>query len=251
MMKKEIDSENGEQVAPSVPAKKTESNASSLPNVQSQTGQEWVRMEDVVWLQQSLDQAEKGINLLKKKKKQLEDNKMNVVSSYTTTKEELGRLQQKYSEMEKTHQMYCTRVEGLERELVACKDKIFSLQPPSQVTDSEILRGWKALCAQIDQWIDDESGGMDDVRPLLIEGRLENGSLKSSIERLEKLERSDGLISGNPCILDGVIRAMIYDILLEEILAENVSMPGLTPEMVELLFMLEKSLEGLEPRRGR
>ena len=251
MMKTETDSENGEQAAPPVPTKKTESNASSLRNVQSQKGQKLVRMEAVVRLHQSLDQAEKRINFLEKKNKQLEDSKISVGSSYMNTKEELGRLQQEYVEMEEIHQMYCSRVQGLERELVACKDKIFSLQPPSQVTDSEIRRGWKALCAQIDQWVDDESGGMDDIRPLLIEGRLKNCSLKSSLEQIEKLETSDGLISGNPGILDDVIRTMIYDILLEKVLAENVSMLGLTPEMVEQLSMLEKSLEGLEPRRGR
>lgn len=247
-MKKETDTENVNQVAPPVPTKKMEPNASSLLITQSQTGRKYVRMEDVVLLQKSLKQAGERINLLEKEKKQLEDNEMIVISSNKSTKEELGRLQQKYSEMMETHQMYCS---GLERELMACKDKIFSLQPPAQVTDSEIRRGWKSLCAQIDQWVDDESGGMDDIRPLLIEGSLENGSLKSSIEQLVKLETSDGLISGNPCILDDVIRTMIYHIILEEVLAENVSMPGLTPELVEQLSMLERNLEDLEPRRGR
>ena len=250
-MKKETDMENGTQVAPPVPSKKRQSNASSLLIEQSQTGQKWIRMEDVVWLQQSLEKAFKKINLLEKKKKQLEDNERIVESSSTNTKEELGRLEQKYSEMEKSHQMCCSRIEGLGRELEACKDKIFSLQPPAQVTDSEIRRGWKSLCAQIDQWVDDESGGMDDIRPFLVEGKLKNVSLQSSIEQLVKLETSDGLISGNPCILDHVIRAMIYEVLLEDVFAENVSMPGLTPEMIELLAMLEKNLEGLEPRRGR
>ena len=246
-MKKEIDSKDRKQVAPPVPAKTSEPNTSSLRIQQSRTDQGSVPV--VNKLRQSLDQAEKRILVLEKNIRQLEENEI-VLSSHEAKKEELGKLQQKYSEIEKTHQMYISRVGDLERELVACKDKIFSLQPPTQVTDLEIRRGWKTLCAQIDQWIDDESGGMDDVRPLLVEGRLKNVSLKSSIEQLEKLETSDGIISRNPCILDDVIRTMIHDILWKELLAENVGMAGLTPENTELLTILEKSLEGLEPPRG-
>lgn len=195
-------------------------------------------------------ETEKKIHVLVQENDQLEHDKIEIASCLNSSREEVGKLQKRQFDTEESLHAYRMKAEDLDRELVACKDEIFGLQPPGQVTDAEICQEWEDLCAHIDQWIDDESGHMDDL-PRAITKNKPNTPLDSAVENLQSLEKHHSLVSQNSGFLDDVTRHIIHDFLRTKILDDSVSMLGLHSDERKLLATLEKSLAGLKPRRGK
>ena len=148
----------------------------------------------------------------------------------------------------KTH----LKLQAKEDELQKCKDELFDLQPPSQISDAQIGIEWGRLCANITRWIDDQAGG--------------TGSLYSELKRLRHMDKFNDMValywgddrqelahhaSRYPYIIDVLIRYNIHCLLEETVFAESVYMFGLPRKSAELLTLIEKQMKALEPQRGK
>ena len=147
----------------------------------------------------------------------------------------------------KTH----LKLQAKEEELQKCKDELFALQPLSPISDAQIGHEWERLCGAITQWIDDQAGGM--------------GSLQSELKRLRQRDEFSDTVdlywgadrqelalrsSRYPDIIDVLIRYNIHCLLEKRVFDESVYMFGLGGRSAELLTMIEKQMNALEPRRG-
>ena len=144
------------------------------------------------------------------------------------------------------------KLQAKEEELQKCKDELFDLQPPSQVSDAQIGKEWERLCGNITSWIDDQGGGTGSVCSELKKLRHKD-EFKDSVVPYWGNDRQDLVqhASHYPYIIDVLIRYNIHCLLDERIFDESVYMFGLRRRSAELLTMLEKQMNALEPRRGK
>ena len=179
-----------------------------------------------------------------------ENDKFNQL--YKTTTTQLENLRAEKSNMEEVARKTHLKLQAKEEELQKCKDELFDLQPPSQISDVQIGNEWEMLCGNITRWIDDQAGGM--------------GSLYSELKRLKQLDQFTKTIAfywGDdrqelarhanryPNIIDMLIRYNIHCLLEERVFDESVYMFGLQRRSAELLTMIENQMSALEPRRGK
>ena len=171
---------------------------------------------------------------------------------YKTTTTQLESLRAEKANMEEIARKTHLKLQAKEEELQKCKDELFDLQPPSQISDVEIGNEWEMLCGNITRWIDDQAGGM--------------GSLSSELKRLKQLDKFTKTIAffwGDdrqelarhanryPNIIDVLIRYNIHCLLEEMVFDESIYMFGLQRKSAELLTMIENQMGALEPRRGK
>ena len=171
---------------------------------------------------------------------------------YKTTTCQLEELRAEHAEVEAIARKTYLKLQAKEEELKKCKDELFDLQPPSQISDAQIDNEWQRLCGNITRWIDDQAGG--------------TGSLYSELKRLTQMDEFDETLAlywGNdrqelaqhavryPYITDGLIRYNIHCLLEERVFDESVYMFGLRRRSAKLLTMIEKQMDALEPRRGK
>lgn len=170
---------------------------------------------------------------------------------YKTTTTQLEKLRAEKANTEEIARKTHLKLQAKEEELQKCKDELFDLQPPSQISDIQIGNEWEMLCGNITRWIDDQAGGM--------------GSLYSELKRLRQLDQFTKTIAfywGDdrqelarhanryPNIIDVLIRYNIHCLLEERVFDESVYMFGLQRKSAELLTMIENQMSALEPRRG-
>ncbi len=170
---------------------------------------------------------------------------------YKTTTAQLEKLRAEKAEVDETARKTHLKLQAREEELQKCKDELFDLQPPSQISDAQIGNEWERLCGNITRWIDDQAGGM--------------GSLYSELKRLRQMDKFNDTValywgddrqelahhaSRYPYIMDVLIRYNIHCLLEEKVFSERVYMFGLGYRSAELLTMIEKQMNALEPRRG-
>ena len=171
---------------------------------------------------------------------------------YKTTTTQLEKLRAEKAKTEEIARKTHLKLQAKEEELQKCKDELFDLQPPSQISDVQIGNEWEMLCGNITRWIDDQAGGM--------------GSLSSELKRLKQLNQFTKTISfywgidrqelahhanSYPNIIDMLIRYNIHCLLEETVFHESVYMFGLQRKSAELLTMIENQMSALEPRRGK
>lgn len=148
-------------------------------------------------------------------------------------------------------QIALIRVEDISEELRKCKDELFNLQPPNQVADTQIGAEWEALCSSITTWIDDQSGGIGDLRCRLIE--LKGKELSKSFDEYwgEDRQLIANAYSKTSNILDELLRYNIHCLLEDRVFDDRVYMVGLRSSDAELLHVIEQNLGKLEPQRGK
>ena len=171
---------------------------------------------------------------------------------YKTTTTQLEKLRVEKANMEEIARKTHSKLQAKEEELQKCKDELFDLQPPSQISDVQIGNEWETLCGNITRWIDDQAGGM--------------GSLNSELKRLRQSDQFTKTIAFHwgddrqelarhanryPNIIDVLIRYNIHCLLEERVFDESVYMFGLQRKSAELLTMIENQMSALEPRRGK
>lgn len=137
----------------------------------------------------------------------------------------------------------------LSENLTECKDDLLRLQPPSQISDSEVSEQYLNLHQQISRWVDDET---EDSQ--LLEQRFESLSMnnKDFPESLRKYLESDHLRIAKkyPNAQLYVLRRIIQRYLDDCILSDEIHLFGLDPNMIDLLKGMEQGMRRLEPRRG-
>ena len=144
------------------------------------------------------------------------------------------------------------RVQEITEDLQKCKDELFNLQPPNQVSDTHISAEWEALCSGITTWIDDHSGGIEDLRIRLRELSTNKEFSKALSEYWgEDRQLIANHYSQGSHILDELLRYNIHCFLEEKVFGDRVYMVGLYPPEAKLLLTIERKLAQLEPRRGK
>lgn len=139
---------------------------------------------------------------------------------------------------------------SLQENLTECKDDLLRLQPPSQISDSELSEQYSNLHQQISKWVDDET---EDSQ--LLEKCFEDLSItKEDLpELLRKALSNEHLRLGKkqPSSLPLILRYIINSHLDQHIFREDIHLFGLDDHNTRLLRGIELGMKKLEPPRGK
>ncbi|KAF6226264.1 hypothetical protein HO133_009130 [Letharia lupina] len=199
---------------------------------------------------------------LKKKIKTLQNESTELKKKYKTlqnghdviheqrTAQLLSDVEGRRKQADSNTQIALLKVQELSEELQKCKDELFNLQPPNPVADTHISAEWDALCSSITTWIDDQSGGVEDLRTRF----RELNSNKKCSKALAKYWGEDRQLIANHYsqssnILDEILRYNIHCFLEAEVFDDRVYMVGLSTSEAKLLLKIEREMAKLEPRR--
>ena len=171
---------------------------------------------------------------------------------HKSTTAQLQKVEGRKKQAEVNTQMALMRVEELSEELQQCKDELFNLQPPNQVADTQIGAEWETLCSGITSWIDNQSGGIEDLRTQLRD-------LKAETELSEALDQYWGedrqLLANHysiqPNIFEELIRYNIHRLLEDRIFHDRVYMVGLHQTEAKTLHTIERLMATMTPPRGK
>ena len=199
-------------------------------------------------LQVAYNQSQDELNEVKKKYQTLESGNATL---YKRMNDQVLEVEGRRKEAEAKTQVALFKIQDVSEELQRCKDELFNLQPPNQVADTSISAEWEALCANITNWIDDQAGGIDDLRSQLRE-------LKAKEEFSDIIDRYWGKdrqllanhYSKEISILDDLLRFNIHCLLENRVFDGRVYMVGMRCSDAELLRTIELDMAGREPQRG-
>lgn len=136
----------------------------------------------------------------------------------------------------------------LNENLTECKDDLLRLQPPSQMSDSELSEQYSNLHQQISKWVDDETEDS-----LFLEQRFENLSASNEPpELLRKCLTIDHFRLGKkyPQSQPLILRYIIHYYLDQHIFRDDIHLFGLDSQFTAFLRGIEQGMRELEPRRG-
>ena len=137
----------------------------------------------------------------------------------------------------------------LNENLTECKDDLLRLQPPTQISDSELAEQYSNLHQQISRWVDDET---EDSQ--LFEQRFDNLSTTGddAPELLRKYLSSEHLRLGKkyPSSQPLILRYIIQCHLDHYIFRDDIHLFGLNPQNTILLRGIEQGMRALKPERG-
>ena len=137
------------------------------------------------------------------------------------------------------------RIAVLDRELQACKDDLFRMQPMSQVPDSTIAQRFESLDDQICNWIETQiSRFMDEWQ-----GKHHGDQPKlfdHDGDRTTKLFLAFYPNTGG----EYMVRSTIHYYLQKELLGDKILLFGLSEVDVGWLKWIEQSMSRLQPQRG-
>lgn len=137
----------------------------------------------------------------------------------------------------------------LNENLTECKDDLLRLQPPSQISDSELSEQYMNLHQQISKWVDDET---EDSQ--LLEQRFENLSTSNEEppELLRRCLTGDHFRLGKkyPQSQPLILRYIIQCHLDQHVFRDDILLFGLDSKYTDLLRGIEHGMRDLEPQRG-
>ena len=128
-----------------------------------------------------------------------------------------------------------------EGDLTKCKDKIFSLQRVTQVTDSAILKLFDRLGQQVVQWIDRKVTDYEQAHP---EAEPE------AIFAVGEDKRAKKFLQLYPEAGEHLARYLIHHFLHDNVLGKKIYFLGLPEETACLLRKAEHEMAKLDPPRG-
>ena len=171
---------------------------------------------------------------------------------YKTSTAQLEKLRAEKAGLEEFVTKAQAKLQAKENELQKCKDALFDLQPPSQISDVQLGSEWDRLCGNIAQWIDDQIVGMTSLHAGLKKLRIED-RLTDTVRRYWGEDRYDlaQYADRYPSLMDLLIRYNIHCLLERTIFSESVYMVGLRQSTAELLAAIEQQMKVVEPRKGR
>ena len=187
---------------------------------------------------------------LKKKKKTLQNERD--VNHEQRTAQLISDIEGRRKQADANTQIALLKVQELSEELQKCKDELFNLQPPNPVADTHISAEWNALCSSITTWIDDQSGGIEDLRIQLRELNA-NDQYSKALAKYWGDDRQfiANHFSQSSSILDEILRYNIHCFLEAKVFDDRVYMVGIPPSEAKLLLTIEREMAKLEPRRGK
>ena len=132
-------------------------------------------------------------------------------------------------------------LEASQRDLRACRDDLFRLQPAAQVPDSNIAKDYDLLCHEVTNWIDEEIVAFEKSTHYTKSGQLFSAP-----------EGSEGalLLDAIPEIGEYLIRYLVHSCLVDAIFGESVYLFGLSEGATKLLQKAEQGMEKLESKKG-
>ena len=134
---------------------------------------------------------------------------------------------------------------ALVRELQACKDDLFRMQPMTQVPDSTIAQRFENLDNVICSWIDSEiSQYIDEWESKYpnVDPKLFHHSGDSAIKTLLAQYPSSGG--------EHIVRSMIHRQFQKKLFGDRVFLFGLNTHLIDWLKLVEEHMSRLQPPRG-
>ena len=140
------------------------------------------------------------------------------------------------------------KIGELSANLTECRDDLLRLQPPSQVSDSEISDRYSDLCQQIAGWVDDRTEDPD-VLEQYFANLHSTGNLPQDF-RLDVNNRQFRYAKQSPECLPLLLQYLVHCRLLDAILGPSIFVFALDEVNVSLLQGIEEGMTELEPKRG-
>lgn len=138
----------------------------------------------------------------------------------------------------------------LSENLTECKDDLLRMQPPSQISDTEVSEHYSALHQHIARWVDDET---EESHPL--EQRFEALPIHGDElpEMLRKHLHNDSLKLAKkyPTAQPLVLRHLITSFLDAHVLRGDMDLFGLDAGAAAVIRGVEHGMKLLEPKRGK
>ena len=128
-----------------------------------------------------------------------------------------------------------------QRNLAACKDDLFRLQPVYQVSDSDIVNDFEMISQNIIKWIDDKIETIE-------ESYIGGPSVK--IFQIKSNREARSLLQHYPDCGEYYARRLIHIQLCEKIFTDSIAIFGLSFAQERLWLAVNDSLRGLQPPRG-
>lgn len=134
---------------------------------------------------------------------------------------------------------------GLDKELQACKDDLFRVQPMSQVPDSAIVQRFESLNDKICDWIETRiSRFMDDWQA------KHHGDQPKLFDHDGNTKMKHFLAYYPDTGGEYIIRSIIHYYFQKYILGDGILLFGLSESLGDLLKWIEQSMSRLQPQRG-
>ena len=154
---------------------------------------------------------------------------------------ELKASQIAISQRDQSLQGVQEHVYALQKELSACKDDVFRLQPAPPLTDSEIVRKFESINQQIVNWIAAEVFAFEKAYP--------NGA--EQIFSVENDREAMVFLNARPAAGEHLAKFMIHRFLQVHIFSDDIYLFALPEGVQTLVQMIEGSMAKLKPRRGK
>ena len=133
----------------------------------------------------------------------------------------------------------------LEKELQACKDDLFRMQPANQIPDSTIKQRYEDLDNRICDWIDSEISHYTDKWQ-----RKHPGTQPKLFHHNGNAELRGFLRQYPDTGGEHVIRRMIHRYLQEALFTDHVILFSLGPDDTQLLKYIEEGMSNMRPPKG-
>ncbi len=133
------------------------------------------------------------------------------------------------------------RLADCQRNLAACKDDLFRLQPLSQISDSEIVNEFEAINDNIIKWVDARIDTVEEVSPHISDVELFQTDPKSTAAEF---------MQQFPNVGDFYTRSLIHRHLIDLIFLKSFNLFGLSRNETILLKKIGNSMRELQPKRG-
>ena len=137
------------------------------------------------------------------------------------------------------------RIAVLDRELQACKDDLFRVQPMSQVSDSNIVQRFASLDDRICDWIETQISRFMDK----CQARYRGDQLKLFDHGGDPITRA--FLAHFPDTGgEYMVRSIIHHFFQKHLFGDKILLFGLDDHLVGVLRLIEQSMSRLQPQRG-
>lgn len=143
-----------------------------------------------------------------------------------------------------------TEVAQLRVDLEGCKERIFQLQPQTQVSDGQIGRQYRDLCEAITDWVDSDFEELDGYLQTFSKG-LFPPEIFDLLKYHVFASGEMAVIINHPSAESCMTRFIIHAVLHDTVLAVDQWFLGIGYAAERLLSRIEVGMRNLVPKRGK
>ena len=137
------------------------------------------------------------------------------------------------------------RIAALDRELQACKDDLFRVQPMSQVPDSTIAQRFASLDDRICDWTETQ------ISRFMDKWQAKHHSDQPKLFDHDGDRTTKGFLAHYPDTGgEYMVRSIIHYYLQKYLFGDKILLFGLNDSLIDWLEMIEQSMSRLQPQRG-